>query len=114
MICNKKWQPSIQGAVSSVCENGTRNLVPTQRYLTVVTGINSFIEPNFLVYEVHYPPLDKALTNFRAKLPFSAEKELLVQQCRERRIGRVQLCEEQVREAVGVHTPLGKLALINF
>ena len=77
-------------------------------YLTAITGINSFVEPNFLVYEVQYPPLDRTLDNFRAKLSFSAEKDLLVQQCRERRISRIQLCEEQVREAVGVHTSLGE------
>jgi hypothetical protein len=81
--------------------------VPIQPYLTAVTGINSFVEPNFLVFEVHYPPIDRALTNFGAKLSFSAEKDLLVQKCREMRIGRVQLCEEQVREAVGVPTSLG-------
>jgi proteasome activator subunit 4 len=88
--------------------------VPIQPYLTAVTGINSFVEPNFLVYEVHYPPIDRALANFRAKLPFGAEKELLVQQCRERRISRVQLCDEQVREAVGVHTSHWRLALIKL
>jgi len=42
------------------------------------------------------------LANFRAKLPFSTEKELLVQQCRERRIDRIQLCEEQVGEATSL------------
>jgi hypothetical protein len=88
--------------------------VVIQPYLTVVTGINSFVEPNFLVYEVDYPPIDRALANFRAKLPFSAEKALLVQQCKERRISRVQLCEEQVREAVRVHISLGRLALIKL
>lgn len=77
--------------------------VPTHPYLTAVTGINSFVEPNFLVYEVHYPPIDRALANFRAKLLFSAEKELLIKKCREGRISRIQLCEEQVKEAVGVH-----------
>ncbi len=84
----------------------------TQPYFTVVTGINSFVEPNFLVYEVHYPPIDRALANFRAKLPFSAKEDLLVQHCREKRISRIQLCEEQVRETVGVHASLGRLALI--
>jgi hypothetical protein len=88
--------------------------VPILPYLTAVTGINSFVEPNFLVYEVHYPPIDRALANFCAKLPFGTEKDLLVQQCRERRISRIQLCDEQVREAVRVHTSLGRLALIKF
>lgn len=88
------------------------NPVPTQPYLTLVTGINSFVEPNFLVYEVHYPCIDRALANFRANLPFSAEEELLVHRCREKRISRIQLCEEQVQETVGVHASLRRLALI--
>jgi hypothetical protein len=85
---------------------------PTQPYFTTVTGINSFVEPNFLVYEVHYPRIDRALANFRAKLPFSAEEESVVHRCRERRISRIQLCEEQVRETVGMYVCLGRLALI--
>jgi proteasome activator subunit 4 len=88
--------------------------VPTQPYFTTVTGINSFVEPNFLVYDVHYPCIDRALANFRAKLPFSAEEELVVHRCSERRISRIQLCEEQVRETVGVHVFLGMLALIKL
>jgi hypothetical protein len=67
---------------------------------TVSAGINSFVEPNFHVYEVHYARLDKALANFRAKLPFNAEEELLIHRCREMRISRMQLCEEKIREAV--------------
>jgi proteasome activator subunit 4 len=54
------------------------------------------------------------LANFRAKLPFNAESELLVQQCREKRIGRVQLCDEQIGEAVGVYSSLGRLTLIKL
>ena len=69
-------------------------------YFTVFTGINSFVEPNFHVYEVHYPHLDRALANFRAKLSFNAEDELLVHRCREQRISRIQLCEEKIGEAV--------------
>lgn len=88
--------------------------VPILPYLTAVTGINSFVEPNFLVYEVHYPPIDRALANFSAKLPFGAEKELLIQQCREKRISRIRLCDEQVREAVGVNTFFRMLGLIKL
>jgi hypothetical protein len=73
---------------------------PHGTILTVFTGINSFVEPNFHVYEVHYPRLDKALANFQAKLPFNPEEELLVHRCRERRISRTQLCEEKIAEAV--------------
>jgi proteasome activator subunit 4 len=54
------------------------------------------------------------LANFRDKLLFSAENELLAQQCREKRISRVQLCDEQVREAVGVHSFLWRLTLIKL
>lgn len=99
-ICLRKWY--------------AQSPFPYSRYLTAITGINSFVEPNFLVYDVHYPPIDRTLANFRAKLQFSAENELLVQQCREKRISRIQLCDEQVREAVGVHSSLGRLKLIKL
>jgi len=84
--CQANEKPSIQGAVSSVCEN----------------GLNSFVEPNFHVYEVHYPYLDRAMANFRSKLPFNPEEDLLVHRCKERRISRIQLCEEQIREATSL------------
>jgi hypothetical protein len=74
--------------------------VPIAPYLTHFTGINSFVEPNFHVYEVHHPILDRALSNFRANLPFNAEEGLVVDRCREGRIMRIQLCEEQIKEAV--------------
>jgi hypothetical protein len=74
--------------------------VLVESYFTVSAGINSFVEPNFHVYDVHYPLIDKALANFRAKLLFNAEEELLVHRCRERRISRTQLCEEKIKEAV--------------
>jgi len=77
-----------------------RPLVPITPYFTHFTGINSFVEPNFHVYEVHHPLLDRALIKFRANLPFNAEEGLLVDRCREGRIGRIQLCEEQIKEAV--------------
>ncbi|KAI0308000.1 hypothetical protein B0F90DRAFT_1813347 [Multifurca ochricompacta] len=80
--CQANEKPSIQSAVSSVCEN----------------GINSFVEPNFHVYDVNYPRLDRALANFQSMLPFSAEEESLVIRCRERRISRIRLCEERVWE----------------
>jgi hypothetical protein len=74
--------------------------VPIASYFTHFSGINSFIEPNFHVYEVHHPLLDRALANYRANLPFSVEEGLLVDRCREGRIKRIQLCEEQIKEAV--------------
>lgn len=88
-------------------------IVPTLPYLTAFTGINSFVEPNFLVYEVHYPCIDGRLANFRAKLPFNADEEELVHRCREGRMSRIQFCEEQVRETVGVHASFGRLAADN-
>jgi proteasome activator subunit 4 len=124
---NEKVFPLLKVLPQSIIKNGSRlyrvlfrpfakmvrtTFAPTQPYFTAVIGINSFVEPNFLVYEVHYPPVDRALADFRAKLPFSAEEGLLVQHCREKRISRIQLCEEQVTETVGVHATLGGLSLI--
>ncbi|KAH9982676.1 hypothetical protein BGW80DRAFT_1433981 [Lactifluus volemus] len=77
--CQANEKPSIQGAVSSVCEN----------------GLNSFVEPNFLVYEVQYPRLVKSLANFRSMLSFGVEEDLLVTRCREGRMSRIRLSEER-------------------
>ena len=67
---------------------------------TASAGINGFVEPNFHSYEVNYPLLDQALANFQAKLPFNAEEKSLVVRCRERRISRILLSEERLRETV--------------
>ncbi|KAI9462361.1 hypothetical protein BJY52DRAFT_1221991 [Lactarius psammicola] len=94
-VPDRRYQPSIQSAVSSVCEN----------------GINGFVEPNFHFYEVNYLRLDRALANFQAKLPFNAEEKSLVARCRERRISRILLSEERVKETVwGSAFPMGSFS----
>src|SRR5260370_34943093 len=113
---NEKVFPPLKVLRKSIIKSGSRlyrvlfrpfakmvrtTFVPTQPYFTTVIGINSFVEPNFLFYEVHYPPVDRALADFRAKLPFSAEAGLLFRHCSERRRSRIQLCEEQVTETAG-------------
>lgn len=98
---DRRYQPSIQSAVSSVCENGTTCAVPLpEPGFTISTGINGFVEPNFHFYEVNYPLLDQALANFQAKLPFNAEEHSIIARCREMRISRVLLSEERVRQTV--------------
>lgn len=67
---------------------------------TVSTGINGFVEPNFHCYEINYPRLDKALADFQAKLGFNAEDKSIIARCRERRISRILLSEERVRQTV--------------
>jgi hypothetical protein len=67
---------------------------------TVSTGINGFVEPNFNFYEVNHPRLDQALANFQAKLPFNAEENSIIARCREKRISRILLSEERVRQTV--------------
>lgn len=64
------------------------------------TGLNCFVEPDFHVYDVHYPRLDRALANFQSMLSFGVEEELLVMRCREGRMSRIRLSEEGVRETV--------------
>ena len=61
--CQGHEKPSIQTCVASVAEN----------------GINSFVEPNFLVYTVDYPPLERTLSAFRAHLAFGRGDEALEQ-----------------------------------
>lgn len=84
--CQANEKPSIQSAVSSVCEN----------------GINGFVEPNFNFYEVNHPRLDQALANFQAKLPFNAEENSIIARCREKRISRILLSEERVRQTTSL------------
>jgi hypothetical protein len=75
------------------------DLLPESGF-TVSTGINGFVEPNFHFYEVNYPRLDKALANFQAKLAFNAEEKSIIARCREKRISRILLSEERVRQTV--------------
>ena len=73
---------------------------PRGSCLITFIGLNSFVEPNFLVYEVHYPRLDKALAKFRSMLSFGVEEDFLVTRCREGRMSRIRLSEERVEEMV--------------
>jgi hypothetical protein len=73
---------------------------PRGSCFTTFIGLNSFVEPNFLVYEAHYPRLDRALANFRSMLSFGVEEDLLVTSCREGQMSRIRLSEERVRETV--------------
>jgi proteasome activator subunit 4 len=77
---------------------------PRGSCFTTVTGLNSFVEPNFLVYEVHCPLLDRALAKFQSMLSFGVEEKLLVTRCREGRMSRIRLSEERVRETVCRHS----------
>ncbi|KAI0274846.1 hypothetical protein BC834DRAFT_814888 [Gloeopeniophorella convolvens] len=82
--CQFNEKPSIQSAVASVCEN----------------GINSFVEPNFHVYEVDHPRLDQALARFKHRIPFDEDDASLVSRCTERRVDRIRLSGERVHETV--------------
>ncbi|KAI0322289.1 hypothetical protein OF83DRAFT_1094493 [Amylostereum chailletii] len=76
--CQANEKPSIQSCVSSVSEN----------------GINSFVEPNFLVYDTQSALLDSVISDFKACIPFGDEDQQLVSKCAEQRVRRVRLWDE--------------------
>ncbi|KZV77572.1 hypothetical protein PENSPDRAFT_621096 [Peniophora sp. CONT] len=84
--CQAHEKPSIQTVVAAVAEN----------------GINSFVEPNFLVYALDYAPLERTLAAFRAHLAFGPEEEALERRVVVQREERVKLWEESVRNSLQV------------
>jgi proteasome activator subunit 4 len=77
-------QPSIQSCFSAVSEN----------------GISSFVEPNFLVYQIEHEPLAQELAVFKRKLSFGIAEQALTQEVTDQRRRRVQLQEEGVKKSV--------------
>ena len=84
--CQAHEKPSIQSCVAAVAEN----------------GINSFVEPNFLVYSLDYAPLARTLADFRAHLKFGPDEEALERKTAVKREERVKLWEESVQSSLQV------------
>lgn len=57
----------------------------------MLAGINSFVEPSYLVYEIDSPGLDKAIADFKAFLSFGKEDQALIARCMEQRVLRNKL-----------------------
>ncbi|KAG6869176.1 hypothetical protein C0993_012275 [Termitomyces sp. T159_Od127] len=77
--CQHNEKPSIQDCVSTVAEN----------------VLSSFLEPNFLIYGIPTPLVDKAIVQFRATLGVRDDPEDrdLVNRLRDQRTERSQLAE---------------------
>ncbi|KAA1468544.1 hypothetical protein DENSPDRAFT_833875 [Dentipellis sp. KUC8613] len=84
--CQGNEKPSIQNCVGAVTEN----------------GLNSFVEPNTLVFEVEHPPLDVALSEFKKFLNLGAESEAIVAKCTQKRQERIQLSNDCVIETTSM------------
>ncbi|THH19718.1 hypothetical protein EW146_g1513 [Bondarzewia mesenterica] len=84
--CQSNEKPSIQNCVASVSEN----------------GINSFVEPCYLVFAVDYAPLQQQIAEFKAFLSLGKKEALLVFQCVEKRKERIRLCNESLKKTTSI------------
>jgi hypothetical protein len=74
-------------------------------FLIRFPGLNSFVEPCFLVYDVPTPALDKSLASLKDCLPFNTKETFITHRCREKRIERIQLINEAVKRTVCISSP---------
>lgn len=68
-------------------------------------GLNSFVEPCNLVYDVPNPAMDEALVNLKKILVFGTSDNGLTDRCRNQRIERVRLNDEAIEEIVSHLNP---------
>jgi hypothetical protein len=70
--------------------------------LTSPTGLNSFVEPCYLVYDIQNPRLDVALADLKSLLQVRTMDVDLTDRCRQKRIERVRLMNDALELAVSV------------
>ena len=66
-------------------------------------GLNNFVEPNNIVYNLEMPFVDHAVVQLRGLLKFDPKEHLVTRRAREKRIHRLGLLNDAVREAVSVN-----------
>ena len=69
-------------------------------------GLNNFIEPCLLVYDVPTPSLDEVLSHLRRSLKPDAKEDLLVLRCREKRFERTRIINEAIENSVSQRSEL--------
>ncbi|KAG6832246.1 hypothetical protein H0H92_004211 [Tricholoma furcatifolium] len=94
LSCQHNEKPSIQDCVSAVAEN----------------GLNSFLEPNYLFYDISTPRVDKAVAELRATLDVNEDQKErhLVARARQRRVERCQLLEDAVQASISSILEIGE------
>lgn len=63
-------------------------------------GLNNFVEPNNIVYNLEMPSVDQAVVQLQGLLRFDPKEHLITRRAREKRIHRLGLLNDAVREAV--------------
>ncbi|KAG6910596.1 hypothetical protein DXG01_009547 [Tephrocybe rancida] len=98
--CQHNEKPSIQDCVSAMAEN----------------GLGSFLEPNYLVYNISTPRVDTAISQLRATLgPESDHKERdLVVRLRDRRVERIQFLEDAAQANISNILEVGESDWIHW
>lgn len=59
--------------------------------LTFIPGLNNYVEPCYLVYEIESPGVNEAVRNLRSCLPTVEGDSEMVERCRDQRLERVHL-----------------------
>ncbi|KAF8971515.1 hypothetical protein BDZ97DRAFT_1913988 [Flammula alnicola] len=81
--CQYHEKPSIQDCLSTVFEN----------------CLNNFVEPNTIVYNLHTPAVDQAVTCLQGLLNINPKDNAVTRRAREKRIYRFGLFNQAVRDA---------------
>ncbi|KAG6837040.1 hypothetical protein H0H93_015903 [Arthromyces matolae] len=92
--CQHNEKPSIQDCVAAVAEN----------------GLNSFLEPNYLVYDVPTPRIDKAIVRLRNTLDLGHDLDELdlVARVRTQRLERTKLLEAATQTNITTTIEVGE------
>ncbi len=61
------------------------------------------MEPNNIVYNLEMPFVDQAVVQLQGLLKFDPKEHLVTRRAREKRIHRIGLLNDAVREAVGLN-----------
>ncbi|KAI0067819.1 hypothetical protein BV25DRAFT_1794335 [Artomyces pyxidatus] len=96
-----------QANEKAMSENGEGSLVGRWCRADGRAGINSFVEPNFLVYEIEYSHLNDAIANFKAQLPRASKDQTVTLKCAKKREERIALQKECIVEATSVVLGVG-------
>lgn len=56
--------------------------------------LNSFVEPNYVIYSVNNPLVQQAATNLRLSITVDADSNEVTSRCLQQRIKRIQLQNE--------------------
>lgn len=97
------WAPSRLFKIASLWCPKTVRPDPYPSYMPLISqyiGLNSFVEPNFLVYDVPTPLLEDAVKILKAALHVHDKDDDIGHRCRRARIERTRLMNEAIKHTV--------------